>query len=186
MEQELTDSQNPEDYINYARQQAMPYARRAGVPVDDSEQFADALLGLCQAQRTFDPGRQYKFITYSGYAIRSCIAAGHRRRSRGWRELRVGKKSVTISGSINNLPQTFTASGQHSRQDLTADLVSELPAALQSLPDSSREVIIDWMHGRKLSDIAVDRGVTRQRISQIFRAAIASLREYFKKRVDVL
>ena len=64
---------------------AFKYAQRfcpPDIPVEDSEAFADALIGLAKAERDFDPSRGFAFSTCAYSYMRSACFAEHRTRCR--------------------------------------------------------------------------------------------------------
>ena len=75
-----------EDHWGLAVNMAKKFAcRRKGQRIIDTEEFSDALLGLVQAIKTYDPGRTPKFSTWAYVCMQNSIINHGRARKRAER-----------------------------------------------------------------------------------------------------
>jgi RNA polymerase sigma factor (sigma-70 family) len=64
---------------------AFKYAQKfcpPGMPIEDSDAFADALIGLVQAERDFEPERGFAFSTCAYRYMQTACSSGYRTRTR--------------------------------------------------------------------------------------------------------
>lgn len=157
--------ERPEDHIGLACMIAQRYTSIR--PVEDSDQFGDAMVGLMMAVKKFDPSRGFKFSTFAYHVIKSFVLAGHKRRSKGVTRLeRVFLDD--ISGIESNGDE------QHSID--TNDLIATMLEKISILPPREQAVIRARLEGKKLREISEVIGVTKQRVQQIEDRATRSLR----------
>lgn len=169
------DSSNPADHLAYAFSRSRPFAVRDGVPVEDSEAFADACVGLCQAARRFDPERGFKFITFAGTCIRMSQIKGYHDRGRGWRnsEKSIGVDSVAGDSLLSVMDRSVAADDQvdHLEQ------LESLRSAIGRLPADLQQVVRSRMDGLLLREVAEQMNRSKQRVGQMEQKAHAMLRE---------
>lgn len=68
--QPITRRENPADHLNLARHWALRYGADPAC-LDDTDEFAEACVALCNAARLFDPTRGFRFSTYASWAIKN-------------------------------------------------------------------------------------------------------------------
>jgi RNA polymerase sigma factor (sigma-70 family) len=166
------NSTDPVDYLNFARMLAAPYARREGVPVDDSEAFADACLAMTRARQSYRSDGGAKFITYAGTAIRFAICQGYRERVHGWAPagMQLRRPSVCMVSCVDAIVPARDSDSPSAVID-RQDVVDGVKAALRLLPVNLQRVVWRRMFGETLQEIADDIGVSRQRIQQLDKLA---------------
>lgn len=81
MKSKQQKSAKAEDNIGLAFKFAQKFCP-PGLPIEDSDAFADALIGLVQAERDFDPSRGYAFSTCAYRYMQTACCSGYRARQR--------------------------------------------------------------------------------------------------------
>ena len=163
---------NPADHISLAASLSLPYARRQQIPIEDTEQFADALLGLCVAAQRFDPARGYQFSTYASHCISGRQSDRHRRRSRGWV---ASQKSIGVRTACHDNGAIDRAEISSNAVD-REEIIEHILAAIDNLPEDCRTVIQQRLTGLMLREISAIDGRSKQRIQQIEQQAYRLLR----------
>ena len=161
-------------------------------PVNDTEEFADGLLGCWLACLTHDPARG-AFSTHAWNCIRREIIKGRQSRNlSGYKHAatrrRRGNPPAVLQFSVvfrpppgpdssdgANSPESFI---RDHRDDRDAPDAAELLATLlEPLTDRERFVLVEWHgKGRRLKDIGIDIGLSKQRVAQIVTIAMAKVR----------
>lgn len=137
-----------------------------GTRLDLDELAAEGLLGLVQAATRYRPELGAWFPSYASRRVKGQIY-DRIRADRDW--------------TLDELPDDYREEADtRPRPDELAeaeDRKREVRAAVSRLPAAEREVITAYhLDGRKLREIAEERGVDDTRISQIKRAGLARLR----------
>lgn len=160
-----------------------------GVPSDDLIQ--EGVLGLRRAIELYDPARGVAFSTYAAYWIRQAMQVALEgqahtiRAPRASRRPRVSNDAIALAAQTTSLDVANDGASVgdeiQARPDRIdpADLAEAL-GLLARLDPRSRLVVEQHLglHGptRYLSDIGKDLGLGRERVRQIYDAAIAEMR----------
>lgn len=159
---------DPEQYIPLVCHLAIRHGAPRGDAVKDSEQFADGMVGLLRACRSFDPGRGVKFISYAWYAIARAIDHD---------AYRVRKRKYTTTPELSGYNQDEFPG----RELLPADSAEQRDAvarAFRGIPRRDRYVVEQTiMYGRTLGDVGNELGFSRERCRQIRKRALDRMRE---------
>lgn len=162
---------NPADHIGLAMRIAGMFTTER--PVEDSEAFGDAVVGLLVAAEHFDPSLGFKFSTYAWRTIRRTMIEGHRRRNR---HLRCTRATRVIFVDPEDL-KAKRDSGQPLEPIDTENLIATMRANISSLPPQYAKVMLGRLDGKKLHEIGDEMGVTRERVRQIQISATGMLRQ---------
>jgi RNA polymerase sigma factor (sigma-70 family) len=129
--------------------------------------FQEGQIGLWQAIMGYDPQRGYQFSSYACSAIRYQVwqAVARSLKANGWQRV---ETRVELLGEVILAWQTAQ----------THEALSE---ALESLPDNLRQIVEqrDGWNGREpqtFAQLSQRRGVSRQRVHQLYQKALAVLR----------
>lgn len=149
-----------EMFMPVAERMARPYGRLlAGLSYDDLRH--EALLGLCAAMETYNPGHRVPFGAYARRRMQGAILDALRRWRRGGR----GQKPLTLADIAYR--ETFAAIE-------TSDLLSRV---LAGLPGRQRRIVelhfVAEMPSRRIAELL---GIHITRVGQLLRQAIAALR----------
>jgi RNA polymerase sigma factor (sigma-70 family) len=129
--------------------------------------FQEGQIGLWQAIMGYEPQRGYQFSSYACTAIRNQVwqAVVRSLKANGWQRV---ETRVELLGEVILVWQTTQ----------THEALSE---ALESLPDNLRQIVeqhAGW-EGREpqtFAQLGQTRGVSRQRVHQLYEKALALLR----------
>lgn len=175
---------------------------RHGVPLEDL--VAEGNLGLLEAARRYDPGRETKFITYASWWIRKAILRAVHEQSRlvsiPSYQLRKGgpvaRRAFEISletptGSEGSVPLREIMADERSPHPERRALEDEerriLREALDRLSTQEMAVVVrrfglDGAPCQTLKEAGAELGVSRERVRQIERAATRKLRGAIRRR----
>lgn len=159
----------------------MRLAKAAGM--DDDEVESECLLAIATARRKFDRRRSERFSTYAVYWMRSKVSAEAKTRLRQCRTTVDGRRAISGDQDIGGGDTLFdlVAIEKQSRGEHDADLIDIIRTQLLALPSPLRE-IVELRNGLKsrtpmtLEEVAILRGVTKERIRQIENAAYERIR----------
>lgn len=157
--------EKPEDHIGLACLIAGKFTSMR--PIEDSEQFGDAMVGLVYACQKFDPDRGFKFSTFAFHVIRSFVMRGHKLRNKC--ATRLERQFVDDIGTIE-------ADEDQQRWIDTRDLIATMMEKVSILPPREQAVIRARLEGKKLREISEVLGVTKERVRQIELRATGLLR----------
>jgi RNA polymerase sigma factor (sigma-70 family) len=146
------------EHLGLARYWAFKYG--ATVPVEDSEQYANALLGLAKAAARYDPSRS-SFCTYATWWIRQCI--------QNHRVVRLAPEHLDIDVYARNCDPSELAE--------VAEAKEQVEEFLKLVPPRAQRIVMLRMSGYSLNQVADMVGLTKERIRQIQRDSIAKMRE---------
>lgn len=161
------------EHLGLAGAAAARFAVREGVPIEDSEAFADACVALVKSAIAFDPQRGCQFSTLASRACCNEMVNGLRRRT-GWR------KSGRSECRFDSLGERDPICPDSDYRD-PADIARDVRAAIGQLPERSRLIMLRRLDGEILRDIAADLGLSCQRTHQIWQQSLASLRKLLKE-----
>ena len=160
----------------FIRSEASKYLHSyPGCLLDFEDLVQEGRIGALKAAKRFDPSRKVQFITFASFSIRSEMgqAAGS-----GIIRTPRGKKSVPVtlmdSESLGRLEE---CDSQSAAEDLEQRVLYEQAIEqVQKLPENKKSLLLRWANGATLSEIAQERGYSRQRASQIFRESCEAVR----------
>jgi RNA polymerase sigma factor (sigma-70 family) len=155
----------PEDHIGLACMIAAKFTTLH--PIEDSEQFGDAMVGLMKAVEKFRPELGFQFSTFAYHVIKRQVIAGWKRRRKDATRI-----SSTFLEDIPASRESFDVSEGVDTQDLLATMLENVSI----LPEQQRAVIEARLQGKKLREISEAMGLTKQRIQQIEERATRMLR----------
>lgn len=158
--------------MTLARKLAFCLARTLPRFVDADALESDAMLGLVQAARTFDPDRGVSFATYANRRIRGAMLDGLRERQH-LRQTEIPIVFVSLDNPIGSdddgRPATLgdvlpngkepVGAAAESREEVAKLLRPLDPRDAQSMQDR-------YLYGATQQDIALRRGLSPSRISQ--------------------
>lgn len=165
-----SESINPADHIGLACKIAKKFTRER--PIEDSEAFGDAMIGLVLAANQFDPGLGFKFSTFAWRVIRQNIVHAFMKRS----NLRNKRATRVIFVDPEDL-KAKRDSGEPLEPIDTEDLIATMRAKISSLPPQYAKVMLGRLDGKKLHEVAKEIGVTKERVRQIQLSATGMLRQ---------
>lgn len=185
----VTPEELVEAHLALAHQCAQRQWWRGGEEWDDVH--SDALLGLWDAARRYDPERGATFATFAWPRMVGAIGDGRRERDfvprsarkRGAVERPVSLDDVPADGDGLSLADRLAdpadgiaayddADDRWSTHVLIASLLRELPA-------DDRYVISRLLDGATLAQIGVELGFTESRACQIHRRALGRMRQVY-------
>lgn len=156
-------------HLGLARKAASPYARVQNVEIEDTEEYAEALVALMRAAEQFDESVGTQFSTYAYRKIRGYLS--HMRTDRSRRQ---PAASCSIDGE-----SSFDLSGG----DVVSDEVdcgerkTAVRLAVRRLPRPYRDVIQLWMDGLSMKEIAAKLGMKIPKVERLFNIALTVLRQ---------
>jgi RNA polymerase sigma factor (sigma-70 family) len=138
------------------------------VGLEPGDLAQEAMLGMAKAARKYDPGR--------GEAVRLLWIAAQRR---VWKVLRRQRPLAQVpkrAGQEDALAQL------PARPEADPWVRSDVGALLDRLPESARGLVESYFGigggpPRTLEDLAMERGITRQRVHQKLARALDTMRE---------
>ena len=168
-----------EDHIGWVIKLASPWARMRKERVEDSEFFADGLLGLVKAKQHFDPNHGTQFLTYATYVIKSSMMRGAAlRRGRG-RMQKEGRCSIRqpIESEFDHVQQKCESHTTEVLESISRkEVMDNVSRAIADLPERLATVIRMRMQGVGMKEIGQHIGVSKQRIEQMEKQAHGILR----------
>ena len=181
--------EDPADHLRLVAKITRRYT--VAKPLQDTEEYADGLLGCWLACLSHEPERG-AFSTHAWNCIRREIIKGRQGRNLS------GYKHAATRRRRGNPPtllafyQVFRAPGYSSEESpesfipdrrtadgpvQSLDAAEQLAPLLTLLTDRERFVLCEWYgKERRLEDIGRDLGLTKQRVAQIVKIALAKCR----------
>ena len=153
-----------EDNLGLARLAARPFAN--GEPLEDSEQYADACLGLVMAEADFDPAKGLLSSWFFGKA-RKQMVNGHRERH----------SIATLR--IEDLDTELEVAEPEVKPDpAVLDVLLAPQADDREIDRRNRQMVVDhFLHGKSMTDIARDNQLSKMAVSLAIRSAILRIRQ---------
>lgn len=164
--------------LAYAVSRAMARKENPVAPVEDTEAYADALLGLVQAANMYDPAYGTQFSTLGWRACKTRMIDSFRKRTR-YREAK--KYGVQMTSMTDLVAERI----RDRQSESNVDLVDAVRRAVASLPDQLRLVVQMRMEGITQQEIADSMSRSVQRIQQLEVKAHAILAVRLKHLVEV-
>ena len=177
-----------EDHLGLCRIQAHKWIRgrgeRLSCPIEDTEEYGDALEGLCRAAKTFDPSKGCAFSTWASIWIIQKIRRKFQQRKK--------MKMMLLSELQTRCDGALAGQFSGSRRDpivenLCKDLRQDEPELLtpferiwQTLVPLNRRqrrlVFLHYVMGLTFREIGRTEKVVFQRVQQITRGALEFLK----------
>lgn len=182
--------ENVEDHIGLASYVARLYLPENSI-VEDSEEYAEALIGIWEAAQTFDPDRGVDFATYAQTKARWRIQnlqrlADNRFYKSVWQldttshsEDKIGPQSDLLSDGTKCAEEVLEGEEQqqtdrewlHTRREMVEEL-------LPKLTEPQRSAIRGVLQGKVYREIAEELGVSRQAVQRAFAYGIRDIIEW--------
>jgi DNA-directed RNA polymerase sigma subunit (sigma70/sigma32) len=157
------------EHLGLVRQIAAKYCPR-GTPIEDTDEYADGILGLLRACEKYDP-EQELFSTFAWKSIQTAIIQGWRKKNR--------KKRTGIVGSLENDPMDC-----HTDLSKVGQLISVLLEPQAGDDESAfrcKTILYDhFINEKTWAEIGRDNNLTRERVRQLGNEAIQLIRRQFK------
>jgi RNA polymerase sigma factor (sigma-70 family) len=157
------------DNLGLARLASVRFAAK-GEPVEDTEQYADACIGLVLAEKDFDPDKGL-FSSWAFGKARKEVVNGYRERARH------SIPAVDVDGIDVEFPAE--------NEPLDVSLLDKFlaPHPHDSEHDRrNRQLMIDhFLHGESQTDIANRLGLTKMAVCLAIKSAITKIRERYLK-----
>jgi RNA polymerase sigma factor (sigma-70 family) len=163
---------NPVEHLGLVRSVAAKYAPK-GTPVEDTEEYADGVLGLLRACEAYD-ATQGLFSTVAWKAIQTAIIQGWRKKGRQKRTgvvVSIEEKNadpVDARLDLSNIGQVVARFMEPHPDDTEADL-------------RCKKVVFEhFINEKTWAEIGLDMGFSRARAQQLGVRGIELLRHRFK------
>lgn len=189
-------------YMPWARSVALAVARRLrSGPMEWSDHVQNANIGLLEAMSRYDVARGVDFMAYAKPRVRGSVFNGMRSWTREnlvndgrfkqerLDSLQGGVSDDLLTGFVDTvvglglgllLENSATPAPDSASLDEYGHVLRDV---MIDLPDRQRQILIShyFMH-MQFQDIAADLGLTKGRISQLHKEALARLREALRTR----
>lgn len=156
---------NPLDHIGLVHTFASRY-HRTSEPLEDSEVYSAAMLGLLKACAYFDPNQGQQFSTVA-WRTMSFTLHWH------WKYL---KRQRRRRDSDIHSGASFASVSESEQLLRIRELREEIDHAVASLPERQRRLMELRLEGHTLEHCGELMGVSRQRAGQVQELAFANLR----------
>lgn len=163
-----------EDNLGLARLAAKRFIKK-GEPLEDTDQYADACLGLVLAEDDYDPQRGLISSWFFRKAWKE-IVNGHRQ----------SRHDIPLV-RLDDMDQDLLEDGRREQPDLTG-LLDIFLAAHPNDSDNdrrNRQMMVDhYLHGESMTDMAQRYGMTKMGVSLSIRSAILKIRKRYTKVIE--
>jgi RNA polymerase sigma factor (sigma-70 family) len=182
--------ENVEDHIGLASYIARLYLPENSI-VEDSEEYAEALIGIWQAAQTFDPDQGVEFATYAQtkarWRIQNLQELAHNRFYKSAQQLdlttssgdKIGPQSDLLSDGTKCAEEILEVEEQRRTYcewlQTRREMVEEL---LPKLTEPQRSAIRGVLQGKVYREIAEELGVSRQAVQRAFAYGIRDIIEW--------
>lgn len=157
-----------EDNLGLARLAARPFAKGKAEPLEDTEQYADACLGLVKAEADFDPSKGLLSSWFFCKAQKEMID-GHRERH--------SIPAVRLDDVDGELLEAKECQEPPDAVALLAVLLAPQPDD-RDIDRRNRQMVVDhFIHGKSMTDIARDSELSKMAVSLAIRSAILKIRQ---------
>lgn len=167
---------DPADHIGLARKAAKKAALRDRVPVEDTDEFSVAMLGIIAAAKKYDASMNVRFSTYAyPWIIGAIIRLNSSRNRQAGRFQRIGTNDE-LSG---------VSSGDDPVMDAQkSEMLQEMKLQIRELPKEQRQLITMRQSGMAISDICEAMDIREKTARRIEFIAMRSLREAMVSRFN--
>lgn len=159
-------------HLGLARKAASRYARAQGVPIEDTEEYSEAVVALIRAAEQFDGSRGITFSTYATHKIRGYL--GHLMAQKKGRQPTDGLVVFPI-GTDDWVELAGDNSVESSVNCL--DEKSIVRFAVRKLPSRQRKVVELWMQGMTLKQVAKQLQESVRHVEDVFNIALVALKQ---------
>lgn len=164
-----------EDNLGLASDFVLKHCRiPSGVPVEETEEFSDACLGLINACENFDPDKGFEFSTYAFYCIKNEVAQGFRRR----------KKPIIFVSDLKALDRPLEANG-HLDVRLLDQLLSSTDDSEVDATDK-KMLLAKYLDQKTFEEVGELFKITKQRVQQRISRAISRIQEKHRELIKGL
>lgn len=169
------DSLKAEDHLGLVFNVASLYTPKY-VPVLDSEEYSDGVLGLLSAIESFDPSTNVKFSTFAYGCIKNAIIQGWRNRHRKIRSFLCENLQEEAQEIVDENEKYVSP---EDKMDLIHRLLETHPNDKDSDIRNKKVLYLHYHDGKSWAEIAEDFGVTRACAQQYGKKAISLIRSRF-------
>jgi RNA polymerase sigma factor (sigma-70 family) len=157
-------SPTAKDNIGIARQVALRFLRLRGnlSSVEDTEEFADACVGLVNAEKGYDPSSGYQFSTFAYICARREVVKGIKNRTKN--KYTSIEEEVPAKETNGNLDEP-------DKKQVVGEFLNELTG--RSLDILKKR----HLKGMTLEEIGNEYGISKERVRQIIESALKKIRE---------
>ena len=138
------------------------------IPMEESDEWADGMVGLVKAKRDFDPSLGNKFGTYAYYCIRSEIRNGIVYRNRHY------YKTLSLDFKLNEETDLYSVAEVYDNASVERiDAIDEIDAIFRRLGEKFAKIL--WLRiveNITHKEIGKQMGFGRERIRQLEAEAI--------------
>ena len=146
---------------------SLPYS---SIEIEDL--ISDCRISALHAARRYNPARNVAFITYASFWIRRALQESY-----GKTLIRTPRGKQTLGITRTNLDAIEAYDQTNFSEDLERrDLLKKVFLEIKKLPTAKASLLLEYSQGKTLSEIAKERGYTRQRASQILCAYSKQIR----------
>ena len=173
------------EHWDFAIRRAWWHCRRCCPDGDRAAIESDALLGLFDAARTFDPSRGVELTTHIRALIDFEVVDGYRQRL-GRTSKRSGRPGIRRTQSLEEdlVERGEPELGFDAVEDDTDELLAAIWAHFQMLTMTERAVMVAmYAEGMSQTQVATARGVTVSAVCITHRRAVGKLRRRLVERV---
>ena len=168
-----------EDHFGLVAQIAMKYTNlRPGELIEDTEEFADGLVGLTAILQKFEPERGLQFSTPAWRYIRNAIWSGQRRRHK--------EKYFIPASNWENEDGYSVLDSSYEDPEYTQDVTDQLVDFITPQPDDPDDLLRNkkilheiYYENRTLHSIGNELGICKERVRQLRDKSIEHLQHQF-------
>jgi len=159
-------------------------AARAGMPELSEELWSAGAMGLLDAARRFEPGREIRFETFAEHRVRGAMLDELRRLDHLPRRMRARVKEqdepdVRLEELVDIAPGEAPSAEERA---VSAQQRERLAAAIARLPERLQVVLsLYYVEELKLREIGLVLEVTEARVCQLHKEALAALRAALRR-----
>ncbi len=170
----MTNDELITENINLAYKLANRYYKMFGGAIELEELYSLSFLGLTKAARSFDPKKNIAFSTFAYTCIKNEILFFYR--------LNKKHTKLSIDNEVidNKIFEEIMSDDINVENDVLGKLeVIELYKYIYTLPEIERDILLYYLQGKKMTEIAKILGYTQSNISRLYHRALNRLRNKF-------
>lgn len=173
---ELMSKIDPADHIGLARKAAKKASLRDRVPVEDTEEFSVAMLGIIAAAKNYDASMNVRFSTYAyPWIVGAIIRLNSSRSRQSGRLSRIG---------TNDELNRVSAGDDPVMEAQKREMLQEMKLQIRALPNDQRQLITMRQSGMTIGDICEAMDICEKTARRIEFIAMRSLREAMVSRFN--
>lgn len=171
----MTNDELITENINLAYKLANRYYKMFGGIVELEELYSLSFLGLTKAARNFDPKKNIAFSTFAYTCIKNEILFFYR----------INKKhtNLSIDNEVvdNKIFEEIMSDDINVENEILSKLeINDLYKYISTLPEIERDILLYYLQGKKMTEIAKILGYTQSNISRLYHKALNRLRNKFE------